>query len=103
MADYWGPDRYAVINGVFNAPLIAAGAIAPAPGRASPRRSGSYPAMFSVLARRERAAVGAAPLRPPPGRCSACACVAGRAAAQETSGSVREPGREQPDAAAELG
>ncbi|HEY6480047.1 MAG TPA: MFS transporter, partial [Streptosporangiaceae bacterium] len=32
VADYWGPERYAVLNGVFNAPLVAAGAIAPAAG-----------------------------------------------------------------------
>lgn len=32
VADQWGASRYAVVNGVFNAPLIAAGAIAPTIG-----------------------------------------------------------------------
>ena len=30
VADYWGPGRYATLNGVFNAPLTAAAAPAPA-------------------------------------------------------------------------
>jgi hypothetical protein len=32
---YWGPGRYAAVNGVFNAPLTAAGAIAPGIRRAA--------------------------------------------------------------------
>ena len=50
VADWWGADRYAVINGVFNAPLTAAGAIAPAAGAGIATLTGSYPAMFAVLA-----------------------------------------------------
>ena len=50
MADQWGARRYAVINGVFNAPLTAAGS-----GRAGHRRrvataTASYPLMFAILA-----------------------------------------------------
>lgn len=58
VADWWGADRYAVINGVFNAPLTAAGAVAPAAGAGIAALTGSYPAMFAVLA--AVAAVGAA-------------------------------------------
>jgi MFS family permease len=94
VTDYWGAERYAVINGVFNAPLIAAGAIAPAAGAGIAAAAGSYPVLFSVLA--ATAAVGAALAATSP-------APAAGTAAQETSGSVREPGGEQPDAAAELG
>jgi hypothetical protein len=34
VADYWGSGRYAPVNGAFNAPLTAAGAIAPSIGAA---------------------------------------------------------------------
>ena len=50
VADQWGADRYAVINGVFNAPLTAAGAIAPTVGAGIAAVTGSYPAMFAILA-----------------------------------------------------
>lgn len=50
VADQWGADRYAVINGVFNAPLTAAGAIAPTVGAGIAALTGSYPAMFAILA-----------------------------------------------------
>lgn len=50
VADWWGAERYAIINGVFNAPLTAAGAIAPAAGAGIAALTGSYPAMFAVLA-----------------------------------------------------
>jgi MFS family permease len=37
VSDYWGPDRCAVLNGVFNAPIVAAGALlaatAPSPAK----------------------------------------------------------------------
>jgi MFS family permease len=94
VSDYWGPDRYAVLNGVFNAPLVAAGAIAPAAGAGIAAAAGSYPALFAVLA--VTAAVGAAlaatsPAPDGPGR------------GTRTSGSVREPRGELPDPAAELG
>jgi len=58
VSDYWGPHRYAVLNGVFNAPLIAAGAVAPSIGVAIATASGSYPALFAILA--ATAATGAA-------------------------------------------
>lgn len=50
VADQWGADRYAVLNGVFNAPLTAAGAIAPSIGAGIAAATGSYPAMFAILA-----------------------------------------------------
>ena len=93
VADYWGADRYAVLNGVFNAPLIAAGAVAPAAGAGIAVAAGSYPALFAILA--ATAAVGAA--------LAATAPAPARVKAAETSGSVRETGGEQPDPAAELG
>lgn len=58
VADQWGAGRYAVINGVFNAPLTAAGAVAPSIGAGIAALTGSYPAMFAVLA--AVAAAGAA-------------------------------------------
>ena len=60
VADYWGADRYAVLNGVFNAPLIAAGAIAPAAGAGIAVAAGSYPVLFAILAadRRRRRRAG---------------------------------------------
>jgi MFS family permease len=58
VADQWGADRYAVINGVFNAPLTAAGAIAPTVGAGIAAVTGSYPLMFAILA--AVAATGAA-------------------------------------------
>src|SRR5579863_479606 len=94
VADYWGAERYAVINGVFNAPLIAAGAIAPAAGGAIAAAAGSYPALFSVLAVTAAAGAALAATAPAP---------AAGAGQPETSGGVGEPGGEQPDAAAELG
>jgi MFS family permease len=50
IADYWGPDRYAVLNGVFNAPLVAAGALAPGAGSGIAAATGSYPVLFMILA-----------------------------------------------------
>ena len=58
VADQWGAGRYAVIDGVFNAPLTAAGAVAPSIGAGIAAVTGSYPAMFAVLA--AVAAAGAA-------------------------------------------
>lgn len=91
VTDYWGPERYAVLNGVFNAPLVAAGAIAPAAGAGIAAAAGSYPALFAVLA---LAAAGGAVLAvtaPAPGQGTV------------TSGSVRQARGEQADAATELG
>ena len=50
VADHWGADRYAAVNGVFNAPLTAAGAIAPSIGAAIAAATGSYPVLFAILA-----------------------------------------------------
>ena len=50
VADYWGSGRYAVVNGVFNAPLTAAGAVAPSAGAAIAAATGSYPVLFAILA-----------------------------------------------------
>lgn len=49
VADYWGADRYAILNGVFNAPLLAAGALAPGIGAGIAALTG-YPALFAILA-----------------------------------------------------
>jgi hypothetical protein len=43
-------DRYAVFDGVFNAPLIAAGALAPALGADIAATDGTYPVLFVILA-----------------------------------------------------
>ena len=58
VTDHWGADRYAAVNGVFNAPLTAAGAIAPSIGAAIAAATGSYPVLFVILA--AAAAAGAA-------------------------------------------
>ena len=58
VADHWGPDRYAALNGVYQAPKGVAAALAPAFGSAVAVLAGGYAAMFWVLA--GLAAVGAA-------------------------------------------
>ncbi len=50
VADHWGTGRYAQLNGVFNAPLTAATAVAPTVGVALAGRTGGYPGLFAVLA-----------------------------------------------------
>jgi MFS family permease len=50
VADCWGAERYAVLNGIFNAPLLAAGALAPGIGAGVAAVTGSYPALFAILA-----------------------------------------------------
>jgi MFS family permease len=67
VADHWGTDRYAAVNGVFNAPLTAAGAIAPSIGAAVAAVVGSYPVLFVILAAAAAAgaALAAAALAPP--------------------------------------
>jgi MFS family permease len=50
VADHWGAARYASINGVFNAPLTAASALAPTVGAAVAVGVGGYPALFVILA-----------------------------------------------------
>ena len=68
VADHWGPDRYAALNGAFNAPLTAAGALAPSIGAGIAAVLGSYPALFAVLAAVAAVGAGLAAFVPsPPG------------------------------------
>jgi predicted MFS family arabinose efflux permease len=85
MADYWGAGRYAVFNGVFNAPLTAAGALAPSAGAAIAAATGSYPALFVVLAGAAAAGAGLAAAAPPP------------AGQRARSGGGGQPGCQPPD------
>lgn len=66
VADQWGADRYAVINGVFYAPVTAAGAVAPVAGAGIAAMTASYPAMFVVLAAIAAAGAALAGTAPPP-------------------------------------
>ena len=66
VTDHWGADRYAAVNGVFNAPLTAAGAIAPSIGAAIAAAVGSYPALFVILATAAAAGAALAASAPPP-------------------------------------
>jgi MFS family permease len=50
VSDYWGPAGYASLNGVFNAPLTGATAIAPTVGAALAAAAGGYRALFIILA-----------------------------------------------------
>jgi MFS family permease len=68
VADQWGAGRYAVINGVFNAPLMAAGAVAPTAGAGIAALTGSYPAMFAILAAVAAAGAALAATAPAPAR-----------------------------------
>ena len=68
VADQWGAGRYAVINGVFNAPLTAAGAIAPTVGAGIAAVTGSCPAMFAILAAVAAAGAALAGTAPAPSR-----------------------------------
>jgi MFS family permease len=86
VADHWGPDRYAAVNGVFNAPLTAAAALAPSIGAAIAAAAGGYPALFAILAAAAAAGAGLAAAVPGP---------AGQAAGSAGGG---QPGREAPDA-----
>jgi hypothetical protein len=85
VADYWGAGRYAVVNGVFNAPLTAAGAVAPSAGAAIAAATGSYPALFAVLAGAAAAGAGLAAAAPPP------------AGQRGRSGGGGQPRRQPPD------
>lgn len=49
VTDHWGAERYAALNGVYNAPLGVAAALAPAFGAAVAAWSGSHTALFVVL------------------------------------------------------
>ena len=66
VADHWGAGRYAAVNGVFNAPLTAAGAIAPSIGAAIAAATGSYPALFAILAAAAAAGAALAAVAPSP-------------------------------------
>lgn len=50
VSEHWGPERYAALNGVYNAPVGIAAALAPAFGAAVAAATGSHSAMFLVLA-----------------------------------------------------
>jgi MFS family permease len=50
VTDHWGPERYAALNGVYQAPLGVAAALAPALGAAVAVYTGSYATLFAVLA-----------------------------------------------------
>jgi len=50
VSDHWGPARYAALNGVLQAPYGIAAALAPAFGAAIATMTGSYAALFGVLA-----------------------------------------------------
>ncbi|GAA4162045.1 MFS transporter [Gryllotalpicola daejeonensis] len=49
-AELWGPERYPAISGVYQAPLAAAGGLAPGAGAAIAAVAGGYPALFEILA-----------------------------------------------------
>jgi MFS family permease len=50
VSDRWGTARYARLNGVFNAPLMIASAVAPFLGAGLAAVLGGYPAAFAALA-----------------------------------------------------
>lgn len=50
VGDHWGPERYAALNGVYNAPVGVAAALAPAVGAALIAWTGSVTGLFLVLA-----------------------------------------------------
>ncbi len=49
VSEHWGTERYAALNGVYNAPLGVAAALSPAFGAAVAAWTGSHPALFAVL------------------------------------------------------
>lgn len=49
VSDHWGPERYAALNGVYNAPLGVAAALAPAFGASVAVWLGGYAGLFVVL------------------------------------------------------
>ncbi|TQK68773.1 sugar phosphate permease [Nocardioides sp. SLBN-35] len=50
VSDHWGPERYAALNGVYNAPVGVAAALSPAFGAAVIAATGSVTGLFVVLA-----------------------------------------------------
>lgn len=68
VSDRWGIEAFAGLNGVFNAPISAAAAVAPSLGAGMAAALGGYPAMFAALAAiTVGAAVAAARLGSPAG------------------------------------
>ncbi len=89
VVDYWSAGRYPVVNAVFNAPLTAAGAVAPSAGAAIAAATGSYPGLFAILAVLATAAgAGLAAAAPVPG---------GPDGEPGGSGGGRQPGCQPPD------
>jgi len=84
VSDHWGPERYAALNGVYNAPLGVAAALAPAFGAAVTSWTGGPSGLFVVL-----------------GLLGAVAAVL--AAAAGGSGGLADQGRQAGDAAIEVG
>ncbi len=50
VTDYWGRQRYAAISGVYNAPVLAASALAPLLGAVIADLTGGYVGLYVVLA-----------------------------------------------------
>ncbi|WP_376766677.1 MFS transporter [Nocardioides stalactiti] len=50
VSDHWGTDRYAVLNGIFQAPAGIAAALSPAFGAAVAAATGGHGGLFAVLA-----------------------------------------------------
>jgi MFS family permease len=50
VTDHWGPERYAALSGVYNAPVTIAAALAPALGAGLAAATGSYAVLFLALA-----------------------------------------------------
>ena len=50
VSEHWGAERYAALNGVYNAPVGIAAALAPAFGAAVAAATGSHSGLFVVLA-----------------------------------------------------
>ncbi|MBE7325609.1 MFS transporter [Nocardioides sp. Y6] len=49
VSDHWGPQRYAAVSGVYNAPVLAASALAPLLGALIVEATGSYAGLYAVL------------------------------------------------------
>ncbi len=49
VSDYWGPERYAAISGIYNAPILAASALAPWLGAVIADATGGLTGLFAVL------------------------------------------------------
>ncbi len=49
VSDYWGPERYAAISGVYNAPILVASALSPWLGAVIAEATGGQSGLFVVL------------------------------------------------------